>query len=457
MLRHSTTRKALRISTVEGSWAALHFVLTSGAFFTGYALLLGANDFQLGLLTAIPMILQVFQIPGAYVIEKTGHRRLIVGWFSMVSRTLWLPIALVPLLFRGHEMAGLMILYGVSSLAMNLAGAGWVAWMSALVPPSIRGRYFATRNRITGFVAIIASLGGGAAIDLLHYVHRDYGGYLLLMIAAVIAGLMAFRLILRQPDPGYRPEQMPPLSKYLTQPMRDANYRRIVVFYLYWLFAANLAAPFFNAHLLKHMQWNFRSIALLGVISSLTTIALQNMWGRMIDRYGQKPVLMLTAIGIVQLPFYYAFCPWDLRWPIYLNAVLGGMFWSGFGLASFNQLIDVLPASRRTVYVALLAALNGVTTFLSTTLSGWLADRLVDFHGHVFNLELVNYQILFVITGLLRIPGLLFLNRIREPGARSLSYMMRSLAADANRKSRRGHVQLPVPVKDGGTDFPQPD
>ena len=64
MPQPTITRKALRISTIEGSWAALHFLITSGVFFTGFALMLGANDFQLGLLGAIPVLAQVFQVVG---------------------------------------------------------------------------------------------------------------------------------------------------------------------------------------------------------------------------------------------------------------------------------------------------------------------------------------------------------------------------------------------------------
>lgn len=427
MPKPSITRRALWISNVEGSWATLHFMLTSGAFFTGYALLLGANDLQLGVLFAIPLLSQVFQLPGAWLVERTGLRRGMVAWFSVVSRTMWLPIALIPFLLTGRFVHAFMVLYLISSVLMNFAVSPWVAWMSSLVPPSIRGRYFAARNRIVGVVAVVASLGAGVIIDAARHRQHDSLGYLALFLIAVFAGLMAFRLILRQPDPGYRAEQMPRLGSYLLQPLRDANYRRIMLFYLYWMFSVSIAAPFFNAHLLKHMNWNFKSIAILGILSSATAILLQNTWGRMVDRHGHKPVLMITAIGIIQLPFYYAFCPWDVRWPIYLNAVLTGVFWAGYGLASFNQLIDVLPASRRTMYVAILAALTGVTNFVATTFSGWLADQWVDLRWQFGPLTVVNYQLLFVITGLLRIPGLLLLRRIHEPHARGTRYVIRKM------------------------------
>lgn len=430
MPQPSITRRALWISTVEGSWATLHFALTSGAFFTGFALMLGANDFQLGWLSAIPLLAQVFQLPGGYFVEKTGWRRPVVAWFSVVSRSLWLPIALIPLMSADHRIRGFGLLYAASCVVMNFAVTPWIAWMSSLVPPAIRGRYFGTRNRIAAVVGAVAALIGGVVIDAFNDRGYETSGYLTIFLVAVLAGLAAFRLILRQPDPGYRAEQLPALGSYVLQPLRDANFRRILVFTLYWMFAVNMASPFFNAHLIKHLQWSYKAIQGMGLLTALCSILAQKTWGRMVDRHGHKPVLTICVVGILQLPFYYALCPWAVRWPIYANAVFTGIFWAGFGLASFNQLIASLPASRRAAYIAILSALTGITNFVATTFSGWLADQWVGVRWQIGPLTVVNYQLLFVVTGLLRVPALLLLRRIHEPAARGTRDVVREMLRD---------------------------
>lgn len=457
MAQPTITRKALRISTIEGSWAALHFLITSGVFFTGFALMLGANDFQLGLLGAIPVIAQVFQILGAYLIERTGWRKGIVAWFSVVSRTIWLPIALIPFFVHSRAVLIFMILYSISSVVMNIAAPGWVTWMAAIIPSSIRGRYFGARNRINGFVSIAGSLAAGFAVDLFRQHGHEAGGYLALQLIAVVAGVMAFSLILRQPDPGAPAEPVPAIANYLLQPLRDPNYRRILAFYLYWVFACGIASPFFNAHLLKHMQWNFKSIALLGVVASVTMMIVQTYWGRLIDRYGHRPVLMVTVIGILHLPFYYAFCPWAIRWPIYLNTLLTGVFWGGFGLAIFNLVIDMLPSKNRTMYVAVLAALSGITSFAANVLSGWLAETMEGVRWQIGSLTIVNYQVLFVMTGLLRVPALLFLRRVREPDAVTMRVLVQKMFAEFNQRVGLGWPLFSGAMKDGGAELPKQD
>ncbi len=451
------TRAALRISTIEGAWAIVHFVPTSGFFFTWFALLLGANDLQLGILSAIPALCQVFQLAGAYLVEKTGHRKPIVRWFSVVSRTFWLPIALVPFVCDTHAVQIFIGLYLLSSIAMNFAAAGWTAWMSALVPPAIRGRYFGERNRIGGLISILVLLAAGILMDRFRFMGWERVGYLTIQFVAVAAGLVCFYLIGKQPDPGYAAEKLPPLGDYLLRPMRDRNFRNLILFSLYWTFAVGVASPFFNAHLDKYMKWSYKSVAVLNVVMTISTILSQRWWGRLVDRYGHKPVLAVTMIGIVHLPFYYAFCPWDLRWPIYTNAVLTGIMWSGFGLATFNLVMHILPEKSRTMFVAVFAALNGVIAFLASYASGWLAHAMEGVRWHLGSLTIINYQVLFVMTALLRIPGLFFLSRVREPEAEPARVLVRDLLLRTYRAIGVAREMFPWPAREGGSGLPKAD
>src|SRR4051812_15142944 len=77
-LAPSAVQRGLRLSIVEGALSNIHITVTAGAFLTGFALLLGAGDFELGLLGALPFIGQLFQFAGAYLEERLGQRRQLV-------------------------------------------------------------------------------------------------------------------------------------------------------------------------------------------------------------------------------------------------------------------------------------------------------------------------------------------------------------------------------------------
>ena len=88
----------LRLSVVEGCFAMLPQTFTGGVFLSGFALLLGANAWQMGLIMAIPTLGQWMQLLAATWIARGADRRAMTVWCASISRYLWLPIATIPFL-----------------------------------------------------------------------------------------------------------------------------------------------------------------------------------------------------------------------------------------------------------------------------------------------------------------------------------------------------------------------
>ena len=90
----------LRWYTWEGTVSLGLFSITTSGFLAAYALALGANNFQIGVLAAIPFIMQIMQFPAIWIVEKFRRRKAIalITWFS--AQILWIPIALIPFLIK---------------------------------------------------------------------------------------------------------------------------------------------------------------------------------------------------------------------------------------------------------------------------------------------------------------------------------------------------------------------
>ena len=414
-------RRGLRIATWDGVAGNVHNVLVGNVFLTGFALAWGANDFQLGLLGAIPFLGALGQMAGAFLVDRwPGRRREIVMLLGLISRSSWFAIAAIPFLFHSSPqaaMAWISLLFLLYQIIYSASGPGWVAWMAVLVPERVRGRYLGIRCRATEAVGMITAITAGLAIDGFRAAHWERGGFAVLQSVAASMGIAGFLLLRRQPDPGYH-AVAPELSlDYLFRPLRDARFRSLVIFNVSWCFGLNVATPFLNAHLLNNMHWDFKRLATLGVLASIAAILMNPVWGRMADRIGYKHVLRLSWIGMLLVPVCYACCPWQMQWPIYLANIVSGVSLSGFTLAIFGITLDSLPKQARAMGAATLHAAAGPTTFISGALSGWLAQLLAHAHWHSTVLPLTNYQILFLLSVILRIPTILLLRRIQEPNA----------------------------------------
>jgi hypothetical protein len=69
-----------------GAFATVHLILTSGVFLIGYALMLGVNDFQLGLLTALPFLAQMVQPLSALLVGDLKKRKTFILTGSVFFR-----------------------------------------------------------------------------------------------------------------------------------------------------------------------------------------------------------------------------------------------------------------------------------------------------------------------------------------------------------------------------------
>ncbi|MFO1530791.1 MAG: MFS transporter [Kiritimatiellia bacterium] len=431
------TRRGLRLSTIEAVGAVIFTAFTTGPFLTGFALHLKASDNMLGVLAAIPAIAQVCQFGGAWVTQQTGRRKRVAAYGALVGRVLYLPIAV--LLFcdfpARNTLLAFLILFALSNSLMQFAGVAWMSWMSDLVPPRIQGRYYGRRNLWLGLVTILATYAAGRYMDHAKLGGWELAGYRNLYLAAAACGFYCLLMLLRQPEPPYHPEPMPGWH-FIVLPFRNPAFRKLMIFNVYWLFSVNIAAPFFTPHLMKYMHWSYSQLALLGIIFTVAAGFAHYLWGGVLDRWGKRPVLILTSLGIFALPHTYLWCRYDWTLPIQLNAVTGGILWSGWGLAMFVLMQQLVPANGRPAFFAMWAAISGLANFFAGIAGGKIAHALGGMTLEWRGLHLNHYQMVFLLSILVRIPGLFLLLGIHDPSAQPLGRLVRGAFDWMSRQTR---------------------
>jgi len=87
--------------------------LTSGIFLVALAIQLGASNTTIGLLSAIPFLVQLIQLPAIYLVEKLRNRKMITALFCFVARFFWLGIASIPFFFSGESAVFFLVFFFV--------------------------------------------------------------------------------------------------------------------------------------------------------------------------------------------------------------------------------------------------------------------------------------------------------------------------------------------------------
>ena len=421
--------RGLRVSIWEACYATVWSALTTGAFLTGYALWLGADSRAMGFVTAIPIFAGLIQLVASYVGERRQARRPFVAGFAIAGRTLFLPILLLPLVVRpSAALMSFLALFALSYVLLNFTSPAWTSWMSDLVPPDHRGRYFARRNMVAGIVGMVIGLPAAWFLDYATKQHHWQAlGFGVLFGIAVVGGLLSFGALLRQPEP---PRRQPPTAAfsspadawaYYRAPFADRNFRRLIVFNTLFGLGQNFAAPFFTVYALQNLQLNYVWLQIFATLTSVAGLASMPLWGHLTDRFGNKPLLALSALGTFILPLV-----WIPMTPhrqsltlalLTLNNLMGGLFWAGVGLAQFNLLIRLSPSDKTPVYVAAMSAVTGLAGGMSPLLGGQTMHLLEGWHGHFFRYPLSNFHVTFAIAGFLRLFALIFLRPVEDAGS----------------------------------------
>ena len=84
------------------------------------------------------------------------------------------------------------------------------------------------------------------------------------------------------------------------------------------------------------------AIVAFSLVGAVSEMAFQPVMGRLVDRVGPLPVLIMSRIGFAILPFIYAFFP-IIEVMLILQVVILGPCFSAFLITSNAMVLDLAP------------------------------------------------------------------------------------------------------------------
>lgn len=378
-LSDAERRAGLQRVTLDGALTQVMSNLTGGAFLVAYALLLGAGNLTIGLISAVQALSQMLQIPAIYLLRRTGRRKALVVISLLVARVLLVVLALLPWL-SVPPLPWLFAALFVHFAFSTVAGLGWNAWMRDLIPEATLGRYMGQRMAIASALGAVVSLAAAAAVDAYHATAASpIGIYSLYFAIGALAGLASVVMLARTPEPVMARPPGGRLLQPLLEPFADRNFRRLLVFLAAWNFAVNLAAPFFTVYMLTRLQLGMTPILVFSILSQGVNVLFFRLWGHLADRFSNKSVL--AEAGPL---FITTFILWPLTtqftaaWPaiaiLLLIHALAGMSTAGVTLCTGNIALKLAPHGQATAYLAARSLVAGAAATLAPLLGGVMAN-----------------------------------------------------------------------------------
>jgi MFS family permease len=406
--------------------------------FTGFMRNLGANDIVYSIVMALPVMGGVFQIAGSYYLELTGKRRFLFFASGFASRLLWIPVAIIPLVFapaqRSQSIWIITVLITISSVGYYVNNVTVNSWMGDLVPLNIAGRFFSSRSLVSTIISAAAGLLVGAYVDKFN----NMLGFAIVFLFGSLFGAGEIITYFRIKHPPVEKCETPPsLYRIIVDPLKDKNYMKLVIFASVFMFGVNIASPFCNVYMIENLKINYTIITFSNqVMSSIATVLFVRQWGKLTDKFGSNPVMRITAFGIVLIPFLWLFVTSSNILMIYISSILTGIAWSGFNIAIFNQSVWLAPQQNRSAYITCYTMLTSIIGTAAAYIAGgyflqYVGPVIYSLHiSFIMHSTLNGYHLLFIISTLFRlIAVIVLLPMVCEKDAKSVKELIQSVCA----------------------------
>ncbi|MEO0083887.1 MAG: MFS transporter, partial [candidate division WOR-3 bacterium] len=294
-------------------------------------------------------------------------------------------------------------------------------------------------NTATGVVGMIVSFTGAKLLDSFKAQEKNDLGFVIIFFVASFASIIATILLTRQPEIISQRDKIINWKAIILTPLKDEVFKKFLRFVGFWYITSSIASPFYIVFMVENLQMRYSTIAIYTIIAGIMTFIFQPLWGKAIDRFKSKPILFINFFFIAFLPLLWIFPKQNFLMPIWFDAFLTGIFWSGVNLSVFNIVFSLSDNEElKESYYAVFSTVTGICGFLSALLGGYLANLLKGFHLQILGLKIVNYQLFFVFAGLTRFLALLLLKEISEAKATSPYYVLGIMTDYAMRRLNYG-------------------
>lgn len=436
---HSELRRSLNLVIIGITFGMAFFSVIGsplgGAPFTGFIRALGAGDLMYGIIMALPILGGILQVFSSYYLESTGKRRSIFLITGFIHRLLWIPIAIIPLLFpqsrMNHAIILIAILITISISCNSIGSVAFLSWMGSLVPSEIKGRFFSRRTMISTITTVVVGFSVGWFLDKF----PGLMGFTIVFIIISILGAMdiACFLWIKHP-PMIIAKERTPFLKMFTEPFKSKNYMRLIIFVTIWNFGVNFSGPFFNVYMIEYLKMGYTTISLYSqVIFSIATLLFIQNWGKLADRFGYKPVYKICCAFVITLPYIWLFASSKNYYILILMNIISGACWPGIDLANLNMSVWLAPDKNRSIYIAVYSL---ITSLIGSALANVCGGAFMQVLRPVLDSKAIPflvgqnlsaYHLLFIISGLIRtFAAFVLLPRIYEAKERPVKELIKT-------------------------------
>jgi MFS family permease len=381
--KRSTLRRNLSFCFSEGIVAMpIVYLALPGNFIIALLLtqVFQLSDSTFGLIVSLPAWCNVAQLIIIPFLGKIWSQKTITLIFSWLHLFVWSAMgAALPFIPQDNiKTAGqvLFLFFLFSSLLQAMVGVSWTSWIQEWIPSRIRGKFFGKRNRTLQVSTILFILGTTFCLNIFEESNAILGFQIIIYgsVFLRIISIVYQQKILSTSDQNSG-EIVHNIKAQIRFILQSKPLKLFFLFGALFGFSTSFLGPFFTVFLYEVMGLGVDDLAIYTIVASIAGAVSLPAWGRLLDIYGNRPVILVILFLWMFLGYSWCFVTPERTWILYFAFASGGLFSAGFILGTFNLLLKLIPKEAKTTAISLQVAITSATAAIAPIIGGFLLEQ----------------------------------------------------------------------------------
>jgi MFS family permease len=356
--------------------------------------------------------------------DRVGHAKAFVAFGTLTG------LLMVYMFLWASTPIELIFLYAIQSVLFSIQIPTWLSLIGGLMDEENRGNELGklglatniaslSATLISGFIAVLPTLvpflrGLFGDIGLILFpiqvpseMWREayYGAFFFAAFVGIGSSLLSLRIQeKRRKRDG--PRKFPPILRLLSQP---GDFRRFCFVAVFFSFAMSMAWPYFIVVQKTWLNSSNLEIAIASAVMTVSIVMFTIPFGRLSDRVGRKPLILLGRGLLFLVPLMYAFASHVIM--VYAANILAGFCIASGMNAVTAYIYDISPEEERGSHLAVYNTFTGIMYLLGSLLAGLFGELIRITIGS----EYLSVFFMLIASGCLRFVASFFYLLIREP------------------------------------------
>lgn len=293
------------------------------------------------------------------------------------------------------------------------------SWLGDLTPAPIRGsllgrrEFWLTAGRICGLVTSVT-----LASLWLWMLPKAPRWEPLALSAAIGAVLMIVAVVPLALMPGmpHAPSAIPHAPwRSLGRALIDPAYARLLLFIFWFSIANGVTAAAQEVYPIRVLDMAYSIRQVLQGIMRTGQLAIAPWVGRMIDQFGNRPIMIVSQLIVSTGTLFYLVATKDYSWLI-AGAYIVWVAYAGLNIGLDNIKLKLAPDDNNAPFIAIYHAVGDLANGIAIVAGGAILDYITAKGSGALPI----YTTIFIVGFLGRLLVVPLLARLIEPGARRL-------------------------------------